>query len=321
MSTNVDLSKHCVVLLGDPMLVHRSIEQWIQAILPDGRDGTNYLVYDALEDDPLNIASEASLTSMFASTKVIVVRGLERASNRFLEPFIDFINSPIESTYLIISGESYPKTGDKKSLNKWKRLLKKNGLSITLKKKDFDAASFVRQRAQELGISINQGAVLQLVRDAANPSILENELRKLSDFVEEGTSITEADVSAICEVSSEIEVWDLTNALITRDTSRALQCLHRLFKEEKDPHWIFGTVMWKVRDLTILQQNISQGASLGKSWRHPRTRSQATQLLKQHPIQIGRVLQYLLATNRAFNSKKADAREHLHSLIITLCEG
>lgn len=318
---SVDLSKHCIVLLGDSMLVHRAVEQWVQAILPDGRDGTNYLVYDALEDDPALISSEAFLTSMFATTKVIVVRGLERTSNRFLEPFMDFVDSPVESTYLIITGENYPKTGDKKLLNKWKRLLKKNGASITLKKKDFNAGRFVQQRASELNISIEQSAILQLVRDTANPSVLENELLKLSDYVEDGCTITESDVSAICEVSSEIEVWDLTNALITRDTSAALQCLHRLFKEEKDPHWIFGTVMWKVRDLTILQQNISQNSPLGRSWKHPRTRQQATQLLKKHPIQIGRLLQHLLATNRAFNSRKADAKEHLHSLIITLCEG
>lgn len=321
MQHPVDPSKHCAVVLGDPLLVQRTVDQWVTTLLPDGRDGTNYLVFDALEDDPSVIASEAELTSMFATTKVVLVRGLERSSSKFLDPFISFVENPVDTTYLILMGDEYPKGAEKKVLAKWKRLLKKNGVSLTLKAKDFDAASFVRQRADELGIAIHAEAIHQLVRDTGNPLILENELMKLGAYVNSGQAITSADVSAVCEVSSEMEMWDLTNALIARNTASALSCLHRLLKEEKDPHWIFGTVMWKVRDLSILQQHLSQRTPLGRSWRNQRALRETTALLKQNPMQIGRVLSTLVATNRAFNSRKADAREHLHSLIITLCEG
>ena len=84
------------------------------------------------------------------------------------------------------------------------------------------------------------------------------------------------------------------------------------------PHKIFALVMAKVRDLSILQQHISQQTPLGKSWRHRATREKAIALMRKHPMQIGTVLQRMVATNRQFNSSKADAEEHLHALIVFL---
>ena len=100
MQHPVDPSKHCAVVLGDPLLVQRTVDQWVTTLLPDGRDGTNYLVFDALEDDPSVIASEAELTSMFATTKVVLVRGLERSSSKFLDPFISFVENPVIRIFL-----------------------------------------------------------------------------------------------------------------------------------------------------------------------------------------------------------------------------
>jgi DNA polymerase III delta subunit len=276
-------------------------------------------VYDALEDDPAEIASELFVTSMFASDKVLLVRGIERASGAFFEPLLPFLEHPVSGSHLLITGESYPKEGGNSAFKKWKRIFSKKGHKEEFKLKDFDAVSFVKERAKSLGVSIQQEAVLQLVRDTGAPSILENELLKLSSFVETGKSITAADVSKVCEISSEIDVWALTNALVARDVDAALQCLHRMLKEQNPPHKIFALVMSKVRDLSVLQQHISQRTPLGNSWRHTATREQAIALLRKNPMQIGQVLQKMVTTNRNFNSSKADAEEHLHALIVSLC--
>ncbi len=317
--SKVDPSIQTVVLTGESLLVKQSIDAWIKAWLPNGDDGTNLLVYDALEDDPHEIASELFLTSMFSSDKVLLVRGIERSRGSFFEPLIPFLENPVSGSHLLIAGEAYPKDAANKAMKKWKRLLKKNGLHQKFALKDFNGARFVKQRAKELNISIHEGAVLQLVRDTGSPSILENELMKLASFVEDGKSITEADVTKVCEISSEIDIWALTNALVARDVDKALQSLHRMLKEQNPPHKIFGLVMSKVRDLSILQQHISQKTPLDGTWRHGASRNQAIALLKKNPMQIGRVLQQMVATNRHFNSSKADAEEHLHALIVSLC--
>ena len=317
--SKIDSSIQTVVLLGEPLLVKKSVNAWIKAWLPDGSDETSLIVYDALEDDPAEIAAELFLTSMFASDKVLLERGVERSSGAFFEPLLPFLENPVSGSHLLITGEAYPKDGGNKAFKKWKRIFSKKGYKETFALKDFDSVGFVKQRAKELGVSIEASAVLQLVRDTGSPSILENELLKLASFVEDGKSITEADVSAVCEISSEIDIWALTNALVSRDVNQALQCLHRLFKEQNPPHKIFALVMAKVRDLSILQQHVSQKTPLGRSWRHRDTREKAIDLLRKHPMQIGTVLQRMVATNRQFNSSKADAEEHLHALIVSLC--
>ena len=317
--TKIDPKMQTVVLLGEPLLVKKAVSAWISAWLPHGTDETSLIVYDALEDDPTDIAAELFLTSMFASDKVLLIRGVERSTGAFFEPLLPFLQNPVSGSHLLITGTGYPKDGGNKAFKKWKRIFSKKGYKEEFKLKDFDAVRFVKDKAQELGVSIHQAAVLQLVRDTGSPSILENELLKLASFVEEGNAITEADVSKVCEISSEIDVWALTNALVARDVDRALQCLHRMLKEQNPPHKIFALVMSKVRDLSILQQHISQRTPLGKSWRHAASREKAAALLRQNPMQIGNVLQKMVATNRHFNSSKADAEEHLHALIVSLC--
>ena len=318
-AVKLDPSIQVVVLLGEALLVKDSIDNWIKVWLPEGDDGTNFLVYDALEDDPSDIASELFLSSMFSSTKVLLVRGIERAKGSFFEPLVPFLENPAPDSHVLITGAAYPKDAANKAMKKWKRIIKKQGFSQKFTLKDFNAVDFVKDRAQQLNISIQHAAILQLVRDTGSPSILENELLKLSSYVEEGRSITEKDVSQVCEISSEIDVWSLTNALVARNVDAALQCLHRMLKEQNPPHKIFALVMAKVRDLSILQQHVSQRTPLGKTWRHTATRQQAIDLLKKHPMQIGSVLQQMVATNRQFNSSKADAEEHLHALIVSLC--
>ena len=319
MASKSNPNVHTVVLLGETLLVKKSIDKWIQAWLPEGSDDSNLLVYDALEDDPQEIASELFSFSMFASTKVILVRGLERCSGSFFEPLLPFLDNPTESSFLLLTGNAYPKDGASKALAKWKRDLKKSGVTETFTLKDFDPIAFVRERATELNVKIQQEAILQLVRDTGSPSILENELLKLAAYVPDGKSITSEDVSKLCEVSSEGDVWALTNALVARDVSAALQSLHRMLKEQQPAHKIFGMIMTKVRDLSILQQHISQNTPLEGTWRHSHSREVATALLKKHPVQIGNLFQKMVKTNRHFNSSKADAEEHLHALILSLC--
>lgn len=317
--SKIDTSIQTVVLLGEPLLVKQSVNAWVQAWLPHGTDETNLIVYDALEDDPVEIATELFSTSMFASDKVLLVRGVERSSGAFFEPLLSFLENPVSGSHLLITGNGYPRDGGNKAFKKWKRIFSKKGYKETFALKDFDSVGFVKQRVKELGVSIEETAILQLVRDTGSPSILENELLKLASFVHDGKSITAADVSKVCEISSEIDIWALTNALVARDVNQALQCLHRMLKEQNPPHKIFALVMAKVRDLSILQQHISQQTPLGRSWRHRATREKAMALLRKHPMQIGTVLQRMVATNRQFNSSKADAEEHLHALIVSLC--
>lgn len=316
----IDAKHHIVVLLGEGSLVEREAQLWINKLLPNGKNASNFVSFDASEDNLEAIVNEAQTVSMFATKKTILLRGLDRITGSFFKDIISFVKNGNPSVTLLITGTGWPSKGIiKKELDAFKRALKKSGYSYTFTKKSFQPVRFVQELAAELGISIHYQAIQQLARDCGSPSILENEIHKLACFADEDTEITTKDVSLLCEITAEAEIWGLTGAIVKNNINDALASLHRLLKDEVSPHQIFGMVAWQIRQLTVLQDHLDKRHPIGKYWQRSRDRDAAISMLRAHPLQANIVLPKLLAANRAFNSSKAGAEEHIHWLILSLC--
>jgi DNA polymerase-3 subunit delta len=318
MANAVDPSKHIVEILGEELLISRELQSWVSTVLPEGRNDTNYFVYDAQEDSPEQIVVEMEMMSMFASVKVLVVKGFERASTSFVETLLPAVEASSVVSYLFILGVGYPSV-EKKLLDSYKKAVKKNGLQRSINSKDFDGKSYIEEVIRGANMKIQSAAIQQLVRDCASPVLLQNELEKLICFVDKNATITTDDIDAITQVSSELEIWDLTNAILKRDVNKALSTVYRMFKEEKEPHYLFNMVLSQVRKLSILQEHILRNTGLGSSWGNARNVSEITGLLKKQPFITSEVLRRMVEANRFFNSRKADAHEHFHALIVSLC--
>lgn len=318
MASAVDSSKHIIEILGEDLLISRELQSWVSAVLPEGRNDTNYFVYDAQEDSAEQIVVEMEMMSMFASVKVLVVKGFERATTSFVDTLLPAIEGSSVVSYLFILGAGYPSV-EKKLLDSYKKAVKKNGLQITINSKNFDGKSYIEEVLRNANMKMQSAAIQQLLRDCASPSLLENELEKLICFVDKNATITTDDIDTITQVSSELEIWDLTNAILKRDVHKALSTVYRMFKEEKEPHYLFNMVLSQVRKLGILQEHIFRNTTLGASWGNARNIHEITGLLKKKPFVTSDVLRRMVEANRYFNSRKADAHEHFHLLIITLC--
>ena len=308
------------ILLGERTLVQQRIDEWLKELLPNGQDNTNYVTFDAAEDDPHKIVTEAMTVSLFSTQKVLLVRGLERADASFYEQLKRLKIGISSSITLLLTGTGWPsKASDKKAATSFQKSVKKVAYIERMALKSFNPHQYVRTRAKELKMRFNHQAISQLVQDSKSPSFLENELLKLSCFVEPGEMISLEHLEKICDLSAEGNMWDLTKAIAQKNYDLALSTLHRLLKEEKAPHWIFGTILWQMRQLTILQQHLSEGAPLDGAWSNGRQRQEATRVLKKSPINSAKLLSRLLTTNRHFNSSKSGAELHLHALVIELC--
>lgn len=316
----IDISKRVVVLLGEELLTEREAARWITKLLPAGRNNTNFVSFDAAEDDGNAIVNEAATISMFCSQKVLLVRGIERGNGSLFRSLIPIVKAENPSVTLIMIGTSYPaKAAEKKDVEAFKRALKKTGYSHSFTKKEFNGRRFLQELADEQEIKIHPQAIEQLIRDCASPSILQNELEKLACFVEPAEKIMPAHVTQLCAVTAEGDIWSLTGAIIRRDVNGALTILHRLLRDEIAPHYLLRMISWQVRHLTTLQEHIERRASLGKYWQRSRSRDQSIALLKRYPTRANRILPKLLEINRSFNSTKAGAELHIHSLVLSLC--
>lgn len=316
----IDISKNVVVLLGEDLLTERESERWITQLLPSGKTNTNFVTFDAAEDDGNSIANEAATISMFCPKKVLVVRGIERGTGDLFRELIATTKAGNPSVNLILLGTGYPSKGsDKKDVDAFKRVLKKYGYSHTFTKKGFSGQRFLQELADEQDIKIHPRAIAQLVRDCASPSILQNELEKLACFVDVDSQIMPKHVSQLCEVTADGDIWELTGTIISRDMNSSLAILHRLLREEVSPHYLLRMISWQVRHLTTLQEHLDRRQSLGTYWQRSHSRDQAIALLKKNPTRAHLILPRLLEVNRAFNSSKAGAEHHIHSLVLSLC--
>ena len=314
------IAKSIRILLGERTLTHQKIKEWLGELLPDGQNNTNYVTFDAAEDDPNHIVTEAMTVSMFSRQKVLLVRGIERADSAFFLQLKEISSGISPTITLLLTGTGWPsKAADKKAASSFQRAVKKIAYIERMALKSFNPHQYVRGRSKELQMRFDHQALSQLVKDCKNPSFLENELLKLSCFVDPGEMVTLSHLEQICDISAEGSMWDLTKAIAQKNPDLALSTLHRLLKEEKAPHWIFGTILWQMRQLTILQQHLSDGAPLDGSWSNGRQRQEATRVLKKSPINSAKLLARLLSTNRHFNSSKSGAELHLHALVIELC--
>jgi DNA polymerase III subunit delta len=86
--------------------------------------------------------------------------------------------------------------------------------------------------AKRLGFRLDPAAARMLVdRMGANPQRLQNELERLMLWAGEGGEVSAADLDAMVTDTSEAVVWALSDALLERDSARALSIGERLISQ------------------------------------------------------------------------------------------
>jgi DNA polymerase III subunit delta len=86
--------------------------------------------------------------------------------------------------------------------------------------------------AKRLGFRLEPAAARLLVeRMGANPVRLSRELERLALWAGEGGEVTAADLEAMVADTSEAAVWALSDALLERDSARALSVAERLIAQ------------------------------------------------------------------------------------------
>ncbi|MEC7983771.1 MAG: DNA polymerase III subunit delta [Myxococcota bacterium] len=305
------------LLIGVPALVRNRSQAIITERLPE-KDAFNFLSFHAL-DDAQKIAMELQAFSMFASDRIVLVHSMELATVDFLDFLLDYVSSPNPSVIVLLTGNAMPKKGP---IRKLKAAIQKQGLVEEFRLKNVNVASYLNSLCKKHQLTLSGRARMLLLQKVGKDLLsLENEVEKLRCYVGEAGSISDRDVEEIVSTISEASIWDLTDAVVSKDASKAMKTLHRMLEEGRAPHQIFSTICWQVRRLLELQEYIRTGSSYPKSWsRTPeRKKREAMSMLKRYPLRPSSIISSLQDTNRLFNSSKAGDRRNLELLILRLC--
>lgn len=314
MSLDPALPVH--LILGDErLLVDRALSALVEAALGGPTSGFNYSSHLAGET-PLAAMSTARTVPMMVRRQVVLIREFENANKELCEAVLEYLGSPSDSTLLILTGRKLPPSGGK--IN---NLAKKIGAVSRYKTGSQKPVPFATDYARSQGCRLdNSGARMLVQLVGADLGVLRSEIDKLICYIGGKNSIRSEDVEAVCSVVAEARIWDLTDALIRRDTDKAMAATHRMLEEGQASHRLLSTVTWQFRQILELQDDLRNGRSPGGTWaRAPSSKIQAAQrLLRKRPLSASRVMRSLADANQAFNRSRAGDRRVFEGLILEL---
>jgi DNA polymerase-3 subunit delta len=223
----------------DPTVLADAVRAETDALL-DGEDRA--LALEELAGDDLTVGAvvDACQTPPFLSARrVIVVRDAGRFSSEDLEPLLDYLASPLESSSLLLVG------GGGKLSQKLVNAAKKHGRLVDV------TVPTGKARTGWLVDQVKDGPV-QL--DAAGAKRLQDHLGEdigrlprlldaLASAYGHDARVTVEDLEPFLGEAGGVAPWDLTDAIDRGDTNAALSALHRMMAAgERHALAVLGTL-------------------------------------------------------------------------------
>lgn len=114
--------------------------------------------------------------------------------------------------------------------------------------------------AKRLGFDLEPAAARVLVdRMGANPVRLRNELERLALWAGEGGRVTAGDLEAMVSDTSEAAVWALSDALLERDSARAVSLAERLIDQGENVTGLIYGLASRLRNACAAAAQIEEG--------------------------------------------------------------
>lgn len=251
------------VLTGDePLLLQESTDLIRKAATQQGYSERQiHSIERGFSWDALIADSQA--LSLFAERKLVELRFSNKPDAAAAEVLIVFAQRPPEDTLLLIT---LPKLDGAAQKSKWFTALDNHGVQITLYPVDASALpGWLGSRAQALGLRIPDEA-LQLLADRTEGNLLAaaqalEKLRLLSD----GSDISFETVASLVSDSTRYSVFDLADAVLLGDASRAARLLLGLESEGQAESVVLWALQKDLRALTLAAEQMSQSGQQGLS--------------------------------------------------------
>lgn len=190
-------------------------------ILSESEAGFNLTIFYGKDADWTAVLNACRRYPMFAEKQVILLK--EAQEMRGIDKLESYIDKPLASTLLFVAYKNKKVDGR----TKMARLLKEKGVLLTTKKMyDSELPDWTLQLVKSKGLGISNKALLLLIDHIGNDlSRLNNEVEKLTLNLGERKTITEDDIENYIGVSKEFNVFELQQAIASRDLYKAVRII------------------------------------------------------------------------------------------------
>jgi len=330
-----------VVIAGEELLLrNQHLAELQKTVFGDEDPGMGHVRLDAtsLGGEALAaILDEVRTPSMFAPRKLVVVDPADplfkkdaagsddptRMGNR--EILENYLESPVPdgSAILVLVVESWLKT-----TRLHKALDKMGGVRWAEPMKEYQVPAWITRQAREAyGKGIDPAAVERLA-DLIGPDLqrLDNELAKLSLYQPDSPAISLAAVDALVGFQHEQQIWDMINALASRDAQTALKKIDELWAlDSKIEYTATGAVFSWIHQVLKARELVERrlpDAVIGKELKlWPPDRAQKVlQLARTWGLEgAARWSDAMLKMDMANKSSLGEPRRNLEKFVVQLC--
>ena len=243
------LSQHSLpqVLLfegEEEQLKQSALAELRRSILPAGMESLNETILEDPRPDQLIAAVETQ--PFMSDRRLVIVRDCPALSGRAEadDRLISYLPSVPETAFLL-----FYCTGKPDGRKKLYSAIKKSGAVITFAAlKGPELTRFVTDTFKQQGKECDERTAEYLIFTVGDDAgLLTNEIRKLSDYVGERTVVLAEDVTALATPSTECTVFQMVDAVVSGQRSRAFTLLRNQLLNGTDRMAILAMLLRQYR--------------------------------------------------------------------------
>jgi len=222
----------------EPYYIDKLTEYIEQNVLQEHERDFNQTILYGRDVTVEDVVSNAKRYPMMADRQVVVVREAQELS-RTIDKLESYVENPQETTVLVFAYKY--KTLDKRK--KVTKLLGKHGVVFESKKLyENQVGTWISRVLQGKGYAIEPKANAMLVEFLGNDlSRISNELNKLQIILPKGHTISPKDIEENIGFSKDFNVFELQNALGSRNQLKAYQIAQYFADNPKDNPMVVTT--------------------------------------------------------------------------------
>lgn len=288
--------------------------------LGDGLEDFNFNVFYGRDKETSQVRDVIETLPMMAQRRVVILKEAQDCKEADFAELLPVIEQPVQSTTFIIVAAKIDKR------KKFFKNFQKHGVMVEFRKPfENQIPAWIKYIAQKHSLNIDDpkaNLIQQMV--GSNLLSIDNEMRKLAQYKGESSQVEFEDIHNVVSHSRVDNVFQLTEAIGSKDRAGALVCLANLLENGQNEVGALSLITRHIRILATIKQAMSEGfagaklsAKAGVPHFFLKKYVSQSQQWKMGKLQF--IYKALLDTDRALKSSPLSSHIWLENLIIRTC--
>lgn len=205
--------------------------------------------------DARDAIAAAEQLPMMSPRRVVQIKDLAKLNEASEEILLDYINRPVETSVVIFNSDD---------IDKRKKLAKKLMSTAAFEfapLNNAELSAWAKSHLAELKAEVAPAVLSRIIElVGSNVRMLANELNKIAAASLPAGRITTELVEELVGRSRELMNWELTDQMLSRNRTRALQTLENLLDGGAQPVMLIGLIASTYRRMALAHALLSKGA-------------------------------------------------------------